>query len=306
MHARHGTARHDEHDPVYHHTISRTRDIIGELRLAPDHWLGEMQRGDDSPKYELIRAIDLRLNKLNATAVNKLLIHPRLIHLEALYLPLYLDLSKTLIKTLCHHDNTARLNTLKLSKFSSKSMNTLIEQGDTPRALRLLDLSNLAGLYQTEPDLLSIPWLSTLNELHIDSDRGIGLLDQCMHRSSPYTITTLGVQIPRPDYFEKRHADWIYPFFGHDYTASTITHLKLLGDCPDVDFLIEMLAGYTDPTFPEHLDVSEVSFMDTSLTSRAWTGAKCLKLINKLTLGMLDTAEHREALESAFPEIVLA
>ncbi len=58
----------------------------GELRVAPPSWVTEMANGHDSPKYRLIRALNLHGTKLSGTQARKLLEREHLTNLHILNL----------------------------------------------------------------------------------------------------------------------------------------------------------------------------------------------------------------------------
>ncbi len=115
--------------------------VIREFRSAPKHWVAEMIRGIDAPKYRIVRALDLMSAKITSTAVIEALGHPALEHLTSLVLPWELSPSKSLVKRLCEHPT---LTSLRLTKVDKKTGPLFVEFGQETGRVEWLDIAYLA------------------------------------------------------------------------------------------------------------------------------------------------------------------
>lgn len=120
----------------------------GELRVAPERWLGEMQQGVESPKYKIVRAIDLLRSRMNSAAITKIIKHPALSKLEVLILPDWVSPSKTLVKAIATSKTLKRVGFGRVNK---KAVEYISKETHTPPELEILDLSELrfhgAGIF---------------------------------------------------------------------------------------------------------------------------------------------------------------
>lgn len=111
--------------------------LVGELRVAPEHWIGELQQGVRSPKFAIVRAIDLRDSGVSSKVVVGLLDHPDLTSLEALKLSMYLKMSGALIKRICQDE---RLRDLGPGQIARKQQDVFVTHGQRSMGLQQLDM----------------------------------------------------------------------------------------------------------------------------------------------------------------------
>jgi hypothetical protein len=122
----------------------RKRGIIGEVRVAPERWVGEMVQGSVSVKHSLVRALDLSSSGLNGTQICKLLENPHLTRIEHLALPTSKKLTKKLVRKLCEPPLLETLEMLRLGDIPNHSGvmdNWFAEHGTSQGSLKELDLS---------------------------------------------------------------------------------------------------------------------------------------------------------------------
>ncbi len=131
----------DKNDPRHHayHWYNRIKGHKGDLRVAPESWVGEMQQGVDSPKFKIVRVLDLQTMKLTSTVIGKLLEHPSLTQLESLILPRDVSPSKKLIGQIATH---ATLRKLYPGQVSPKSAGYFAAEKRIPPQLDTLHIGH--------------------------------------------------------------------------------------------------------------------------------------------------------------------
>ena len=83
--------------------------LRGELRIAPQEWLDQLQLGEKSPKFKIVRALDFPSHKeRTGTAIVKILKNASLTHVETIHLSCVL-LSKGIIEAMCKLPTLTRL-----------------------------------------------------------------------------------------------------------------------------------------------------------------------------------------------------
>lgn len=159
--------------------------VPGELRVAPEHWVGELMQGKRSPKLRLIRALDLVWSDMNSRDVSEILGHPDLPHLETLHLSSNKTLTKQLIRTLCSDPTRPKLKRLMVGELSPRNDAWWSAISDAPSALETLDLTQFHAhssfqffntLYFTNLQSLAITGLQ-LDRLRAILDREIEHLE---------------------------------------------------------------------------------------------------------------------------------
>lgn len=137
--------------------------MLGEVRVAPGRWVGELYQGHESPKFSLLRGLDLGSSNLGASAVEKILTHPQLDRLEHLVTPLGKAPSKRLIETFCDSPWLERLKSLRLSHGARSFESWFVRAGTSPGALRSFDLSQYHASLSWE--CLEAPYFERLESL---------------------------------------------------------------------------------------------------------------------------------------------
>lgn len=149
--------------------------VVGELRVAPEHWIAQIQQGVVSPKYRIIRALDLTRSKLTNTAVSKLIAHPMITHLELLRLPERPVPSKKLIKLVCA---LPELHSLQLGQIDERAAPAFLEYGASKMGpLRMLDLSRFGDSSKLRTpsrvcEFARAPYFETVTSLHVKGEGG--------------------------------------------------------------------------------------------------------------------------------------
>lgn len=94
----------------------------GELRVAPEHWMGELMHQVKSPKYRLIRALDLRGTRASGAKIDALLTHPELSELRQVFLDMSSGLSRDRAKMLFTHENFAHVKIFSPGHLSNHAL----------------------------------------------------------------------------------------------------------------------------------------------------------------------------------------
>lgn len=144
----------------------RSELLLGELRVAPKRWSGELMREVDSPKFELIRALSLMAN---SKALMKAFTHPHLKHISRLCIDAEPTPTLKLWKMWCQPERLAHLTHLRLESMSPKAAEHMCTH-TKPMALEVLDLSNFYIKDCKQQDnvhdaLARTPFFSTIHTL---------------------------------------------------------------------------------------------------------------------------------------------
>ncbi len=291
------------------------RGVQGELRVAPQDWVGQMQQGVDSPKFKIVRALELTDSKMTSTAVTKVINHPALEHLETLELPERLAPSKTLIKTLCNHPTISHL---KIGKVDEKTAPGFEEYGKEQGLLTILDLTNLDPAYKlrTEAEIcafLKVPYFSTVASLYLAGGRHYD--NYILNQMTNHNV------LPNVDHIHCGHGYSSPQFFATVLASSWATKkLKRLG-AKELFFHKERerhWAEMFDTSFGGQLEV-----LDLSGTVAAWNvekgdqkiaamfktylpEANLLESVDTLILGKWKTDELVEKLAETHPELTVS
>ncbi len=170
------------HDASTHEWWHYRSDVEGELRVAPEHWVGQMQQGVDSPKFKIVRALDLTHAKMTSTAIIKILNHPHLAQLHILELPLRLVPSMSLIEALCAHPT---LTHLKIGKVDDRTEAAFKKYGPKPGRLETLDICKLDAVYSSHVNesvqtSFSSPYFDSITSLYLSDLYYDSTVFQCM------------------------------------------------------------------------------------------------------------------------------
>ena len=165
--------------------------VPGELRVAPEHWVGELMQGKRSPKLRLIRALDLVWSDMNSRDVGAVLAHPDLTCIDTLNLSLSKQLTRQLIRTLCASPTRDKLERLMFGQLHPRNSIWWLEASDAPGALQYLDTSQYSALISFR--FLEAPYFQNLTGLSL-----IGEQMDSMRRSLDH-----GLEVDRA---QRRHA----------------------------------------------------------------------------------------------------
>lgn len=155
------------------HKLTEHRDeggVPGELRVAPLRWFAEMAKGHSSPKYRIIRAIDLKTTTLAASAQLKMITLPELSQVHTLVMNARRAPTKGLIKALWAGDSLSDLKRLHVIKLKPAHVEQLAWESE-PRKLEALDLHefDVGGFKHTTRELaallMSAPLFATIRSL---------------------------------------------------------------------------------------------------------------------------------------------
>lgn len=286
--------------------------VEGELRVAPEHWVGEMQQRIESPKYKIVRALEFTGTKMTSTAVAKILSHPALTQLEVLELPERLAPSKGLIKTLCTHPT---LNHLQLGKIDEKTGGLFLELGKEPRQLEVLDLSMLDVPYKLKSDneickFARAKYFSTVKALHFAGNKRS---DQALQKkivSGDILPSLEHIHITCP---YNAQVFWM-PFLLSDWGAR---QLKRLSAKQILYRGEDSWSTLLSTDFAGHLEVLDISSIDNEnitpqnrkvlnkMLDEELPTARLLEHVDTLILGKWRTEARVEALKKAFPELTV-
>lgn len=140
--------------------------VPGELRVAPEAWVGELSQGVDAPKLALVRAIDLVWANTNGRTISKLLEHPRLTALDTLHLPLGKPLTRQLIQTLCKSPTLEKIKCLMVGDLLERTGAWFLEAGNFPSALERFDVTQYHAHLTWE--FLQAPYFDNLTSLALN------------------------------------------------------------------------------------------------------------------------------------------
>ena len=120
---------------------------------APEHWLGEMMRGVDAPKYGIVRSLDLMRFYAASKKVHAILTHPNLDNIHALRASGTNVLTKQNANVVMTHEGFAALRTLYPGNLSVAAARELASHGPRPE-LRTLDVTGIVHPDQEASALL--------------------------------------------------------------------------------------------------------------------------------------------------------
>ncbi len=174
-------------DPLH---LASHHNIEPEFRETPESWIGELSSGTPSPKFQLIRLLDLRDSKLSAKSIDAILQHPNLTDVSTLLLSEKKNLSKTLIKTLCTHDNTAALKEIVIGQLRPQDAESFEKLGE-PRQMRTLNICDFRGNYPSIYPLLHSPMFQTITTLKLPAASNYDWLTLCYLDKHPALFPNL-------------------------------------------------------------------------------------------------------------------
>lgn len=290
-------------------------NVEGELRVAPEQWVGEMQQGVESPKYKIVRALEFTGTKMTSTAICKILAHPSLTQLEVLELSDRSAPSKGLVKALCEHPT---LRHLQLAKIDAKTGPAFIEYGKAPRQLDTLDLTRLEVPYSMRDEdeiveFASAPYFESVSSICLSGPRQY---DQLFYKK------ILQEELfPRLEHVQLGLGDAYLYWKMFLESEWGVKHLKKLSaqhiyyrnHARERQGWRELLSV----DFAGHLDVLDMSnFHEDNLTTSARKGleklldeelptARLLAHVDTLFLGKWKTEAREEMLAEAFPELTV-
>ncbi len=139
---------------------------------APTHWYAGLADGERSPKYRLVRELDLLTGGLTGNMVARMIDHPDLSGLQRLCLSSERLPTSGLIKRLCQSDSLDDLRCLGLPMLGEKAVGYFEAHGQESRTLEMLDLTALDALSKERKDLPAlldrlcrVPFFSTIKML---------------------------------------------------------------------------------------------------------------------------------------------
>ena len=287
-----------------------------EVRVAPEHWVGEMQQGIDSPKYKVVRALDFTHTKVSGAVIEKILGHPSLLHVELLALPQHVVPSTRLIKRICL---TSTLRCLHLGKIDEGTAPAFHDHGAEATPLQIVDLKRFgASLRMEDGDAICafarVPYFSTVTTLFME---GNSYYDRMFVRSM--------------------HDARLFPNVTHVLFDGTYNVAPLLNELLGTSWARERLKAITIRRGPDHVDRAVLkswedvlnrrftghlevldlsSFGDahphsnaskqlTAMFHRVLPTARLLEHVDALILGEWKTGELGASLEDAFPALTV-
>lgn len=286
--------------------------VEGELRVAPEHWVGEMQQGIESPKYKIVCALEFTGTKMTSTAVAKVISHPSLTQLEVLELPERLAPSKGLVKTLCTHPT---LRHLQLGKIDEKTGGFFLDLGKEPRQLEVLDLSRLDVPYglRDEDEICKFAkanYFSTVTSFHF---AGNTQHDQIFSKKIISGDIFPSIEHIHITSYYNAQVFWM-PFLLSDWGAKQLKRLT----AERIFYRGEESWGtLLSSDFAGHLEVLDLSSVDdeniTPQNRKLWNKlldeelptARLLEHVDTLILGKWRTEARAKKLEEAFPELTV-
>ncbi len=167
--------------------------VHGEVRVAPLPWLGEMLHRVDSPRYRLIRAVDLRHSQFSTKQTIEVLSHPALQTVERLYLKADQNIDSTLTQFLCAHPPLQHLDYFAPGQWIEPEM--LEHLVNTSHfQLGTLDLTALRLPRNMVETLVKGTWLSPIHTLIVHPMRLLStLLPEIVRYSCAPNLHTLVV-----------------------------------------------------------------------------------------------------------------
>lgn len=132
---------------------SRSRSLRGDIRVAPEEWITQMVNGIDSPKFRLIRTINLSSLRLTGTLAGKLFERPDLQHVRVLNLGENNDMSMTFFRKLVAAENMRSLEVLYLHRLKPK-MTRGFEEQDEPTLENLRELHIWGDHWRLRPETM--------------------------------------------------------------------------------------------------------------------------------------------------------
>ena len=151
-----------DREPVRHALSNLSMQPPSSARFAPDHWMGEMMQGVTSPKYRLMRSLDLRYISASQKMIHRMLTHPELTGLQALYFHASKLPGKNHVEALVSHDNFASLELFAPGNVGPFRVKQFTAATQTRFAPKILDLWGYSGDYFSEQEqetlVISIHW----------------------------------------------------------------------------------------------------------------------------------------------------
>lgn len=296
--------------------------VNGELRVAPEAWVGQMTQGAESAKFELVRALDFHASEANMTSLKKVIEHPNLTHLQTIVFPEHRPLTKTLVKTICTHKNCASLAHISFSGFTEDVVAAFEKSGKTVRQITSVDLTDATteGWYKHRPEselfarLFATPLFSTLECVRFPPSKSEHLLDLLWEQSSNPKLHR--VELPA---LTKENVNFVEALFAHPMYEAQIDELEL------PKFLIDYTKRARATRFEKFntvldlepskrlklLDLSSLRFYKAEKKAATVNkdllatlpSSKLLSRVDKVVLGDWATDELVEALKGAFDEL---
>ena len=280
---------------------SRSRGIRGELRVAPERWVGEMVRGAFNTKHRLIRALDLTSSGLSSSRICKLLTNPQMNQVEHIALPTSKRLTEHLVKKLCAAplSNTVRSLHLRCPPEGFHTLSQWFSQHSQGRgALRELDLSGLQS--STCFDFLEAPYFLGIQRLHV-------------HRWDISSLT--GRAIPDLERLDISCPDLesVAEYIQHLPRENKLHSLALLGSFDEHWQTLLDIGDLLSVSYPGHLDLLEMHIpkkhfdvLDAS-ERKTFRGsfykAKLLSSVKTLNIGEIKEVLDLDRLARRFPPL---
>ena len=268
--------------------------VPGELRVAPEHWVGELMQGKRSPKLRLIRALDLVWSDMNSRDVGAVLAHPDLTCIDTLNLSLSKQLTRQLIRTLCASPTRDKLERLMFGQLHPRNSIWWLEASDAPGALQYLDTSQYSALISFR--FLEAPYFQNLTGLSL-----IGEQMDSMRRSLDHGLEVLDIR--------GLHLASLRDYLQDSATISELRKLTLR-NIKNPEDLLRLLSDDYDGHL-ETLECSLTAYQRSHMlrqTSKKLQAAICrsplLESVDRLVLGSLfdvvdldEIARHQPHLE---------
>jgi len=141
-----------------------------EVCTVPQHWMGELKNGTESPKYRIPRALDLSESLISSSVIKWLLDHPDTARIERLkFQSMNFKVSRALLERICADE---RLRELGLGVMGARQNKAFLEVGVRPMGLVSLDLRHCGIEYHGGTlDFLHAPYLDEVEELSLSHVR---------------------------------------------------------------------------------------------------------------------------------------
>ena len=297
--------------------------VNGELRVAPEAWVGQMTQGAESAKFELVRALDFHASEANMTSLKKVVEHPNLTHLQTIVFPEHRAPTKTLVKTLCTHKNCESLAHIVFSGFTEAVVEAFEKSGTKARGITSVDLTDATteSWYKRRPKseliarLFATPVFSTLESVRFPpSSASEDFLDLLWNQKSNPKLHR--IELPA---LTKENVHFVEALFAHPMYEAQIDELEL------PQFLIDYNKRSRATRFEKFnvlldiepskrlklLDLSSLRFYKAEKKAATVNkdllailpSSKLLGQVDKLVLGDWATDELVEALKTAFDGI---
>lgn len=277
----------------------------GELRVSGYGWQQALLRGESSPKYRLLRALDLRgYPSINGTVASKITTNPSLSGLRALDVGRGNDkLTQTFYKKLFASEHLPALEQLTIRKLDARIAAAIAAQPTTLTTLRRVELSCpeqygghgvVESIYSA---LFEVPWWSQIEGLAFSLTSSGYLIDQ-----GQFVYDLLG-----------RHLGRMTALRGltlHDgYALDALVNTCVLGQLSDVRLTFTSNRDESMRALAEGLasEASSVRTLDLSLTYRVpgHTYRTTLARVSKLLAALLEAGVHERVETIVLPEALV-